>query len=134
MDGAGKSLHSGRIVLLYETCQKVRFTISQPKTSRHCALHERRHGHASHKLWSAQRTIVHGEIQPDITLERDERRHVDVHADVSVTVRAQRVGRSAAGRNRRVRGGDDRDRLTKLQRDLRAFRAAQLWLRHDARV
>ena len=61
----------------------------------------------------ADGAVVQDQVEDDLAVERDARRHVDVDADVLVGIRAQRVHARAAGRNRRVAGRHDRNPLSR---------------------
>ena len=115
VDRAREPVQRASLVLAQQTGQQIRFTIVQAKPRRHFPVAEGRDVDAADVDVAAPRVVDDGDVEQDVALERDPRRHVDVDADVLVPVRAQRVDARAAAGDRQVAGGDDRNLIADLQ-------------------
>src|SRR5256885_15968304 len=70
-------------------------------------------------------TLFRSEVESDVAVERHCWRHLDVHADVLILIRAQGIDAGAAGRDRRVARRDHRNTLAEVQRELGALGPSQ---------
>ena len=106
---ARKPVQRSPFVFAEQAGQQVRFAVAQPQPRRHFAVAERRDVDAADVDVAAARVVDDGDVEQDVAFERHARRHVDVHADVLVLVRAQRIHACAAAGDRQVAGRDDRE-------------------------